>query len=262
MEPLERFGQIVRSPSPALDEALAVIAAVDRREVEPAELLLRLDGLAERVVEAGADTGPAALCAALFGPGGFQGDRRSYYDRRNSLLDQVLERRRGIPITLSVVAISIGARVGVDLVGIGAPGHYLVRDAHDDEAFFDPFHGGAALDSAGCGALLSRLAGRRVVLDRSMLQPAPPGVTVGRVVANLRNAALRSGDRRGLVSALRMTCRLPGAGPRRTAELAAALGADGRFDDAAELLERLAVEDPSDAERHRAAALALRARMN
>jgi len=86
------------------------------------------------------------MCAALFGPEGFRGNRADYYDPANSLLDQVLARRTGIPITLSVLAMEVGRRVGAPLVGIGMPGHFLVPEAPDGSSFHDPFHRGPPPD--------------------------------------------------------------------------------------------------------------------
>jgi len=80
----------------------------------------------------------------LFGRGRFSGNRRDYYDPRNSLLDQVLERQLGIPITLAIVAMEVGRRLGVPLSGVGMPGHFLVGS---DGSYFDPFHQGR---DAGC----------------------------------------------------------------------------------------------------------------
>src|SRR3546814_4479768 len=90
----------------------------------------RLDALAAGVAEPTVE----ALTAHLFGVEAFAGDTDSYFDPRNSLLSDVLDRRLGIPITLAVVAIEVGRRCGVPLVGIGMPGHFLVRsEEHTSE---------------------------------------------------------------------------------------------------------------------------------
>jgi regulator of sirC expression with transglutaminase-like and TPR domain len=89
-----------------------------------------------------------ALMNFLFRERGFHGNQEQYYDPRNSCLDEVLARRIGIPITLSVVAIEVAARLGIRLEGVAFPGHFLVRALIEDGApiLFDPFHGGASVD--------------------------------------------------------------------------------------------------------------------
>jgi len=170
VDALDRFAELAARPDPPLDEALALVAAHGRRDVRVGELVAALDALA---AELGGHLGGAvdagSLCSTLFGPGGFRGDGEDYHDPRNSLLDQVFERRLGIPITLSVLAMEVGRRLGVELVGIGMPGHFLVRDTHDADAFHDPFHGGAPLDAAGCRSLFERLHGSRARFEAGML---------------------------------------------------------------------------------------------
>jgi regulator of sirC expression with transglutaminase-like and TPR domain len=96
-----------------------------------------------------------ALMTFLFRERGFHGNQEQYYDPQNSCLDEVLARRVGIPITLSIVAIEVAARLGIRLEGVAFPGHFLVRPALGDAApLLDPFHGGSAVDD---DELLSRL---------------------------------------------------------------------------------------------------------
>ena len=86
----------------------------------------------------------------LFEREGFAGNLDHYDDPENSFLDSVLERRLGIPISLSVLMIAVGRRLGVDVQGVGMPGHFLVLDAERGDVWCDPFHGGAVLDADGC----------------------------------------------------------------------------------------------------------------
>src|SRR5207253_3837600 len=96
----------------------------------------------------------AELAGYLFGECGFRGNQEEYYDPRNSFLNEVLERRTGIPITLSVVLIETGARLGLPLEGVGFPGHFLVRVAGSrGPLLLDPFYGGRPI---GERALLAR----------------------------------------------------------------------------------------------------------
>ena len=107
-------------PDLALDEAALVIAAQANPELDVGGQLRRLDELAASLPEAGV----ASLCRGLFGELGLRGDTKHYDDPRNSYLDQVLNRRLGIPISLSVLLIEIGRRQGLVLEGVGMPGHF------------------------------------------------------------------------------------------------------------------------------------------
>lgn len=258
MAALERFESIVAGPNPDPAAALAAIAAHGRPGVDDVALLGRLDELAAR----GPAPDAATLCAALFGAGGLRGDADDYYSPDNSLLDRMLERRLGIPITLSIVGIDVGRRVGVDLVGIGMPGHFLLRDAHDPDAFFDPFRGGAPMDRTACRAVFERLHGTGATFDESLLAPTPPIAIVARVLANLHNAYVRRSDRAGVVRVLELQERLPGSTVTTRRTLADVLAAAGRFDEAARVHDALAASDPDPSHDHATAALRLRARMN
>lgn len=258
MDDLERFTSIVHSSDPALDEALAMIAGHGRPHVEPASVIARLDALAELCTAGDART----LCAQLFGPGGLQGNASDYYDPRNSYLDEVLDRHLGIPITLAAIAIEVGDRLGVGLVGIGMPGHFLLRDAEDPDVYFDPFRSGVALDRAACRSVHERLHGSGAPFHEAYLAPTPTLAIVVRVLANLHVAHLRRGERAGLISVLELQTRLPGSGLHERAALADLLASQGRFDRAARLHEELARLD-SDPERdHATEALRLWARLN
>ena len=86
------------------------------------------------------------LCRYLFHEMGFRGNAQDYYDPCNSYLNQVIDRRTGIPITLSVVAMAIGSRAGLHVAGVGLPGHFIAKALDGDrEILFDPFHGGRVL---------------------------------------------------------------------------------------------------------------------
>jgi regulator of sirC expression with transglutaminase-like and TPR domain len=248
------------TPRPRLDLALALIAAAGRPEVDPDRVVATLDHLSASVHGVGAES----ICSELFGaegPIGLGGDRTDYYDPRNSLLDQVLERRRGQPITLSVVGIEVARRHGVELEGIGMPGHFLLGDRTTGR-FFDAFDGGRSLDQQAARALFWELHGADQPFESVYLAATSPSMIVVRVLNNLRGAHLRRGDRRGLTTALELQVALPGTALPARRDLAAVLGADGRFLEAARVHEALADDDPGSAEEHRRTALQLRARLN
>ena len=158
----------------------------------------------------------------LYDDVGFDGDTEQYDHPRNSFLDVVLERKRGIPISLAAVFIEVAARVGVRAFGIGMPLHFLVR-APDDEAFLDPFTG-ATLDRVGARRRFESLAAGAIRWDERHLDPTPNRLVVARMLANLASSYDRRADRvgRGLVALMRAS--IPELAPAATAE-AVRLGA-------------------------------------
>jgi regulator of sirC expression with transglutaminase-like and TPR domain len=120
----------------------------------------------------------------LFGDEGFAGDDDDYHHPDNSFLDRVLERRRGLPILLSILGAEVGARAGVCLAPVGMPGHFLLRDCADPERFFDPFHGGRPLDRGECAALFRQLH-PGAPFDEAYLDPVDSRSVLVRVVTNL-----------------------------------------------------------------------------
>lgn len=252
-DPTTRFAALAARADPAgpLDEALLLIAAHATPDLDVAREQARLDDLAAGVREPSLD----ALRAHLFDDLGFAGDTATYYDAANSLLPAVLDRRLGIPITLAAVAMEVGRRAGVPLEGIGMPGHFLARSALEPHRYLDPFAGGRELDEAGCRAVFEQVAGA-APWDPAYLAPAPAWSIVARVLANLAGAHRRAGDRHALCWTLGLRLLVPGATVQERRELGVLLGASGRFDEAADVLEA----SPED--RDHAAAARLRARLN
>lgn len=191
MRPLAELAALMARPVPPLDRTLAVLGAVVRSDQDPDAALRLLD------LQAAACTAddPDGLCAELFGPGGLAPARADYYDPANSVLGEVLSRRRGIPISLAAVAIEVGRRRGVGLLGVGMPGHFLLRSADDPDRFFDPYDGGRSADRAACRARFEQVNGPEAHFDPTHLEPVSSRAIVGRVLNNLQVAAGRSGDR-------------------------------------------------------------------
>ena len=127
-----------------------------------------------------------AITDLLFGVIGFAGNRDDYYDPRNSYLHNVLERRLGIPITLSLLCMEVGRRAGVPILGIGMPGHFLIRHRNEENFFVDAFNGGLLLNRDECGALMREAAGDGVRLEPSHLNPATPREMMARILRNLK----------------------------------------------------------------------------
>jgi regulator of sirC expression with transglutaminase-like and TPR domain len=251
-DPTERFAEVVAArDGMSLDEACLLVAAHALPGLDVDAERTRLDELAAGVAGTDAEAVVGHLCGTL----GFTGERDAYHAPASSLLPEVLDRRRGIPISLAVVAMEVGRRVGAPLLGIGMPGHFLVRGAEDDDRFFDLFHDGAQLDRLGCRAVFERLQPGGTWDDR-YLDPVGPTAVVVRVLGNLAGAYRREGDRIGLAWVLGLRLLLPGATARDRRELAVLLGALGRFDQGAVVLEG------TGEDRDRLAAARLRARLN
>jgi len=257
----ECFAELAARPEAEvpLDEAALLIAAHARPDLDLAAELGRLDDLAAGVGEPTLD----GLVRHLFRDLGFAGNVRDYYDPRNSYLDRVVDRRLGIPITLSVLAITVGRRLGVPLSGVSMPGHFLVRDRVDPTVFVDPFHRGARLDADGCERVFHGIQGDGVPFDPAFLDPVGHRTILVRVLANLRAVFAAAGDRDAVVWALRLRTLVPGAGPDDRADLATALAATGDYAGAARELDAVAaVVGGPLGEQHARAAVALRARLN
>ena len=227
----ERFGELVsrREAEIPIDEAALLIAAHARPSLDLAYELGRLDALADGCFAPTLD----ALVAYLFGDLGFAGNRHDYYDARNSYLDEVVTRRVGIPISLGVLTMAVGRRLGVPLVGVGMPGHFLLRDQVDPGVFVDPFAGGRLLDRRGCERAFHAVHGQDAHFDEAFLAPVGPVSILTRMLANLRNIFAAHSDRAGVVAVLELRNRLPGTSGEERGELAAALAATGRFTEAA-----------------------------
>ena len=123
------------------------------------------------------------LCRYLFHEMGFRGNSQAYYDPRNSYFNQVLDSRLGIPITLSAVAMGVGARAGLPLFGVGLPGHFICRyQSTFDEVYVDAFHHGKLLTKADC---IQYLVSGNHSLQDEFLAPVSTRRTLMRICSNL-----------------------------------------------------------------------------
>ena len=254
-----RLDELLATEGRSLDRVLAGVAAVDPGGPPSEEsVVTALDDIAEACPD-GADT--AAVLRHVFGTEGFTGDRIDYHDPANSLIHRVLERRRGIPLSLAAVAAEVARRRQRDLRPVGLPGHVLLGEGPDPDRWYDPFGGGATLDVDGCRTLFGRFHPIEA-FQPSMLAPMRPEAVAIRTLTNLRVAWMRRGEASHLIPVLELRANMASADLGDRLELARLLAALGRNDRAAAEFDRLAELDPRDAERHRARALALRARFN
>ena len=234
-----RFTRLIRRPDDdiPLDECAFLLAAHDH-DVDIDGQLARLDDLASRCADRTFD----GLRRHLFVVEGFRGDGTTYDDPANSFLDRVVDRGLGIPITLAVVAIEVGRRVGVPIRGMNTPGHFLARHKR---TVFDPFHGGVSVDPDDAKRILDQhleAATTRTILDR--------------MLGNLQARYLATNDVDALIWVLRLRMAFPGVPPARARELAGVLSAQARYDEAAAVLEEHGGEEGAKR------AHALRAKLN
>jgi regulator of sirC expression with transglutaminase-like and TPR domain len=190
------------APGTELAQAALVIARIEYPRLDAPAYISRLDSMGEAArtwishhMEETGDDSPLSRVkgfnAYLFGDQQFVGNRERYDDPRNSCLNEVLDRRRGIPITLSVVYMEVGRRAGLDVDGVNFPGHFLVRvrdtvSRRTRGLVVDPFHAGALLSEQDCRSLLQKHVGSEVTFSRSLMAPATRTQIIVRMLLNLK----------------------------------------------------------------------------
>jgi len=174
--------------------ALLVAALVDPAEDLPAARAA-VASLASRVRElvAGGDHPVEALCQVLFTEEGMRGDQESYDEPGNSSVARVLATRRGMPITLSIVTVEVARQAGLQLSGIGLPGHFIVGGEElPEETYLDPFDGGVLRDRESVSRRVSTVFGTPLSLPEEIFAPDTERAILARLLSNLR----RSWERR------------------------------------------------------------------
>lgn len=261
VDPTSEFAELVAQPEASidLDRAALLIAAHARTGLDVDAERATIDAIAEGCD--GADLG--SLIDHLFGRLGFRGNCDDYYEPGNSYLDRVVATRCGIPISLSVLTVEVARRIGVDLVGVGLPGHFLVGSAADADQFIDPFGGGRLLDGAAVQELFSSLHGSDAPFSSSMLAPVGTHALLARMLNNLLGIFAARRDTRSRLWALQLRAAVPGASVDDRAEVAAALVAVGDYPAAGRWLDQLANDAPGPVgESYRRSAVRLRASLN
>ena len=176
-----------------LAEAALLYAKVEYPDLDIEKYLRRIDLIAEEInknLSRGDD--PNYLITEinryLFSVAGFRGNRDDYYDPKNSFLNDVLDRKKGIPITLSVLYMEIANRLGLNLEGVGFPGHFIVRySGTEGEILIDPFNEGRTLSQKDCQDILDRAYNGGVKFQRYMLQLSTKKQILVRMLNNLKN---------------------------------------------------------------------------
>ena len=195
---LSEFAGAVACPDDRIPLARTalLIAAAQQPALDVGAYLGRLSDLAEAAEPA--RRAPDALGRLhrlreyLFEELGFAGDRTDYFDPRNSQLNQVLDRRLGIPITLSLVLIEVGRRLGLEMDGIGLPGHFITgARIGGEQVLLDPFDRGALLTMESCRDLVGRALGRPVRLGPDHFAPVTNRQFLTRMLANLKGVYWR-----------------------------------------------------------------------
>ncbi len=196
------FAEQVRLPEEQLDlaEAALLIAEEEYPALDRLRYLELLDELADAArAKMGGETDPYArvnvLSEYLFDEEKFAGNERDYYDPRNSYLNEVLDRRLGIPITLSLVYMEVGGRLGMQIAGVGMPAHFLVKYVGDrDEIVVDPFRRGIIMSADDCRELLRRVTGDLIPVTTGELPVLGKKEMLNRMLNNLKGIYLARKD--------------------------------------------------------------------
>lgn len=192
----DRLLQIVDSPdgTTELAEAALLIAKEEYPELKLSGCLGEISRLTENVCKRLPSGGTAAgdvlmtLNEYLFDIEGFSGDVKNFHDVQNNFFHNVLEQKRGTPITLSILYIAIGRTIGLPLHGIAFPGHFLVKYAVDDtNIILDPFAGGLSLDDSELETILKHVCSQNSLPDTSLKELLSTANTREIMVRMLRN---------------------------------------------------------------------------
>jgi regulator of sirC expression with transglutaminase-like and TPR domain len=190
----DQFTRMVEGPEKRIDlvEAAVLIARTAFPDLSSSACTEPLDRWAERLQQR-LGVSPSAgailehLNRILFDEEGFRGDQANYYDPQNSFINRVLERRLGIPITLSIVYSEVGRRAGFPLHGIALPGHFIAGLFHvSGMLFIDPFNQGEILTDAECRRTIEVRYGAKAALDTAWRIPAGPKTILKRMLRNLK----------------------------------------------------------------------------
>jgi regulator of sirC expression with transglutaminase-like and TPR domain len=200
--PRELLCQELQKPADQVDLAKAAlyVAQEEYPELDIPTYLVMLDRMADTLQQRLPETDyPLKIIRTInqyvFDELNFRGNAIDYYDPRNSFLNEVLTRRVGIPITLSLVYLELAKRIGFPMAGVGMPGHFLIRPTLEEMAIFvDPFHQGEVLFEQDCRDRFQQMFGDSARMERAHLEPISPTTFLVRILANLKMIYIQKRD--------------------------------------------------------------------
>jgi regulator of sirC expression with transglutaminase-like and TPR domain len=196
---VQRFAQELGQPNPRPENLALAIAGMADATLDMDDCLDQLDAIAAAVDVALAGLPPGRaqaerLLQVLMVEFGFTGNRDNYYDPANSFLHLVLRERVGLPILLSLVCMAVGQRLGMDVSGVGFPGHFMARYQDEAGAWLLDLFNGEVVEAADADHYLSKVFDRPIVLPAEMHQAVSAPALARRILNNLRNVYLSRGD--------------------------------------------------------------------
>ncbi len=219
---------LLGDPDTDLTRVALEIAADAYPNLDPQATLGKLDELADRVRERCLpNSRPRQILGhinwVLYVEEQFKGNAEDYYDPRNSYLNDVVERRLGIPLSLSMVYLALADRLGLEMSGVNLPGHFLVRTGWGaDELFVDPYHDGEYLDRRGCNQRVGQVTGEDVELDDEQFNPCALSQIVSRMLRNLKAVYLHDGEFHASLPVMRRLVALTDGDPLERRDLGVA----------------------------------------
>lgn len=206
----QRFTDFIRHDqgNSRLAEGALLLAQEEFPQLDVTSYLAKFDTMADQVrTQMGFELDPRRIVnqinAYLFDEFGLQGNRAQYYDPRNSFLNEVIDRRLGIPITLSVVYIELGRLVGLPIAGVGMPGHFIVQYTAQPEPFWiDPFDRGNVLTRDACKQRLQSLYGEKLPWNDAFLDPITDHDILRRMLNNLKQIYAQQGEHQRTLRAI------------------------------------------------------------
>jgi regulator of sirC expression with transglutaminase-like and TPR domain len=220
------FQRLLRQePGPDLSRIALEIARDAYPDLDFGHYLAQIDALAARVRDRCSPLArPRQVLGqinwVLFVEEGFQGNADNYYDPKNSYLNEVIDRKLGIPISLSVLYRALAERLGLEMAGVNLPAHFLLRVGQGESTIFvDPFHSGALLDRQGCARRIAELVGQPVALTELQLAPCRLDLVVSRMLRNLKSIYAQERDFPSAVPVQRRLAALNPADPHEQRDL-------------------------------------------
>jgi regulator of sirC expression with transglutaminase-like and TPR domain len=260
-------GQHIEDERIPLARAALTIARTEYPDLSLEQYVRRLDQLSRAVKTrlpeiADCSETIAALNQVLFVEQGFRGNGENYYDPRNSFLNDVLDRKLGIPITLALVYMAVAGRIGFPLFGVGMPGHFLLKhyDVEGRETLIDPYSNGAVVTPRECQNRLDEIYSGQVLLQPEFLLSVSRRQMLTRMLNNLKNIYMAARNFRKALQVVDLICAIYPRSPGDVKQRALLRYSVGQMRGAAEDFEEYVKMSPeaSDSDEIRHTALSIR----